>query len=158
MKPQNGACQGTSTPAGPSAIDTKIAQRGTISRVLFWLGGSIWACGGRGCKYQCIISSMETLLVLSSSTHGVTFIWCRRFLRSVFLIIKKGWLAIGPPCNWFMARRQRTKFTGETRKVTYLFYHQGKSNPTEEGMAVLCWIVITIDGGNDPALENLPEQ
>ena len=121
----DGACQGTSTPACPSARDTQIAQRGTILRVLFWLGGAIVACERRGWKYQYIISSMETLLMLNSLFRGVTFMSWRRVLRSVFLIIQKRRLLKGISRNRFMAWRQITKLTGATKKVTCLLCHQG---------------------------------
>ena len=84
---RNGAFQGTPTPVVPSARDTIIAQRGTSLRIFFWLGRLIEACGGRGWKFQCILSSVDTFLVLSYSTSSVVFMWWSMVLRSIFLIL-----------------------------------------------------------------------
>ena len=81
------AFQGTSNPEGTSARDTRLTQRGTRLRVWFWLGRAILVWGGRGWNDQCIISSTDISLMLSSSYHSVTLMWCRRVLRSVFFII-----------------------------------------------------------------------
>ena len=124
--PWHGACRGASNPEGPSTSDTKISQMGTRLRVWFWLGGAIGAYRGRGWKYQCILSSTETSIMLISLPHSIIFMWWKRSPRSAFLILQKHHITRGMSCNQFMARRQRTKWTGATEKVTCLFCHQEK--------------------------------
>ena len=101
LAPQNGVCQGTSTPVDPSARDIIIAQRGTSLRIFFWLGRLIEACGGRGWKFQCILSSVDTFLVLSYSTSSVVFMWWSMVLRSIFFILQNIQIARGLSCNQF---------------------------------------------------------
>ena len=126
LAPRHGACQGTSTSVGPSARDTIIPQRGTSLRVWFLLERGTGACRARGWKYQRTLYSMEISLVFSSLPRGVTCMYWRRLLRSVLLIVQKLRLTRGLPCNQFVERRQRTKSTGATNKVTCLFCHQEK--------------------------------
>ena len=48
LEPSHGACKGKSTPEIPSTTNTRISQRGTSLRILFWLGREIRAWGGGG--------------------------------------------------------------------------------------------------------------
>ena len=86
----------------------------------------MWACGGRGWKHQCILSSVETSLMLIYFPHGVMFMWLIRVLRSIFLITHNSQLARGLLCNQFVSRRQGIESVGTKNKVTWLFWHQGK--------------------------------
>ena len=99
LLPRHGVCQGTSNPKGLSALYNQITKSITILRVLFWLGGAIGSCRGRGWDYQCIISSMETLLMSISSPCSFMFVWCRRVLIIFFLILNKFRIARGLPCT-----------------------------------------------------------
>ena len=126
LAPSHGACQGTSTPAGPSARDTRTSQNATGLRILFWLGRAIWAYVGRGWQHQCVLASMETSLMLSSFPRGVTSMWRRRILRRVCLILLKRRLVWVLSCNRFMARRQRIESVGAMKKTTCLLYHPEK--------------------------------
>ena len=101
--------------------------KGTSLMVWFWLGRAIGACRGIWWKYQCIHSSMETSLdgeffALRHFIHGVE----DSNKGCVFLIIQKCRLTRRMSCNWFMAQSNRTKFKGETNKVTCPFCHQKK--------------------------------
>ena len=37
--------------------------------------------------------------IMLNLPHGVTFMWCRKILISVFLIMQKQWLVIGMSCK-----------------------------------------------------------
>ena len=77
-------------------------------------------------QYQCIISSMETSLMMSYLPHIVNFVWWGRVLGGVFLITQHYRLARRLSLNPFIGRRQRTESAVSMKKVTYLLCHQDK--------------------------------
>ena len=116
-----GEFQGTLTSEIPSTRNTQISQRVKILMILFWFGRPIGACVGRGWKYQCILYSVLTPLILSSFPRGIKFMCWRSVLSRVFVILKKHRLAIGMPCNQFIERRKIIKSVGTTKNATCLF-------------------------------------
>ena len=126
---------------------------------------AIGAYEGRGRKYHCILSSIETSLMLSSLPRGVTFMWWRRVLSSVFFIMQKRWLKRGLPFNRFPAIQQihgteaENQIDGIDEEIKLPVLPSGQiMNPTEEDVAILHCIGITIGDDNYPAPETILEQ
>ena len=122
----HGAFQVTPTPEIPSATNTQISQKGPRFRVLLCLGRRIGSFRGRWRQHQCILSSVETSLMLSFLIHGVTLVLCSRVLRRVLLVLRNNIPNRVISCKQLVTQRQIIKWTGAMNKSTCLFCHEEK--------------------------------